>query len=90
MAIKHPVLIALSTLCIICVSTASVSALYSPRPAVLALTKDNQKSPSIIFFLPKERPQSGVGWSITTTSGEAELANIPPQLGFRIILPMVF
>jgi hypothetical protein len=76
MAIKHPVLIALSTLSIICVSTASVSALYSPRPAVLALTK--------------ERPQSGVGWSITTTSGEAELANIPPQLGFRIILPMVF
>ncbi|ODH02543.1 hypothetical protein A4S05_02505 [Nostoc sp. KVJ20] len=40
----------------------------------LALTKDNQQSLSTIFFLPKERPQPGIGWSITTTSGEAEIA----------------
>ncbi|MEH1922255.1 hypothetical protein [Nostoc sp.] len=50
MAIKHPVLIALSTLSIIYVSTASVSALYLPRPTALPLTKDNQKSPSIIHL----------------------------------------
>ncbi|MHC5861410.1 thioredoxin domain-containing protein [Nostoc sp.] len=76
MAIKHPVLIALSTLSIICVGTASVSALYLPRSTAtaLALTKDNQKSPSNIFFLPKEHPQLGVGWEITTSSGDAELA----------------
>ncbi|MEH1834171.1 MAG: hypothetical protein V7L29_19390 [Nostoc sp.] len=74
MAIKHPVLLALLPLSIICVGKGSSSALHSPIPTVLALTKDNQKSPSIIFFLPKERPQPGVGWSITTTSGKAELA----------------
>lgn len=74
MAIKHPVLLALLPLSIICVNTASVSALHSPRPTALALIKDNRKSPSIIFFLPKERPQPGVGWSITTTSGQAELS----------------
>ncbi|HYW18094.1 MAG TPA: hypothetical protein VE956_02065 [Nodularia sp. (in: cyanobacteria)] len=27
-----------------------------------------------IFFLPRVRPKSGVGWEITTTSGEAEIA----------------
>ncbi|MCC5662184.1 hypothetical protein LC608_35825 [Nostoc sp. XA010] len=27
-----------------------------------------------IFFLPHDRPKSGVGWEITTTSGEAEIA----------------
>ncbi|WP_152592178.1 hypothetical protein [Nostoc sphaeroides] len=70
MAIKHPVLLALSTLSIICVGTSSGSALLTEG----AGQTDNQKSPSIIFFLAKERPQTGVGWEITTTSGEAELA----------------
>lgn len=74
MAIKHPVLLALLPLSIICVSTASVSALHSPRSTALALIKDNQKSPSIIFFLPNERPKTGVGWEITTTSTKAEIA----------------
>ncbi|MHC5862831.1 hypothetical protein [Nostoc sp.] len=75
MDIKHPPLLTLLSLSIICVGTPSVSALYSPIPTTaLALTKDNQKSPSIIFFLPKEHPQPGVGWEITTSSGDAELA----------------
>ncbi|MFN6454672.1 MAG: hypothetical protein RM022_021055 [Nostoc sp. EfeVER01] len=70
MAIKHHFLLALLTLSIICVGTSSGSALLTD----IAQQTDNQKSPSIIFFLPKERPQTGVGWEITTTSGEAELA----------------
>ncbi|QHG20885.1 thioredoxin family protein [Nostoc sp. ATCC 53789] len=70
MAIKHPFLFALLTLSIICVGTSSGSALLTD----IAQQTDNQKSPSIIFFLPKERPQTGVGWEITTTSGKAELA----------------
>ncbi|WP_375513246.1 hypothetical protein [uncultured Nostoc sp.] len=70
MAIKHPLLLALLTLSIICVGTSSGSALLTD----IAQQTDNQKSPSIIFSLPKERPQTGVGWEITTTSGEAELA----------------
>ncbi|WP_375503950.1 hypothetical protein [uncultured Nostoc sp.] len=74
MVIKHPVFLALLPLSIICVSTFSGSTLHSPIPTALALTKDNQKSPSIIFFLPKERPQPGVGWEITTTSTKAEIA----------------
>ncbi|MBD2565526.1 MULTISPECIES: hypothetical protein [Nostoc] len=74
MAINHPLLLAVLSLSIICVGTPSVSALYSPIPTALTLIKDNQKSPSIIFFLPKERPQPGVGWEIATSSGDAELA----------------
>ncbi len=70
MAIKYPFLLALLTLSIISVGTSSGSALMTD----IAQETDNQKSPSIIFFLPKERPQTGVGWEITTTSGEAELA----------------
>ena len=72
MAIKHSLLLALLPLSIIYVSTASSSTLHSPT--ALALIKDNQKSPSIIFFLPKERPKPGVGWEITTTSSKAEIA----------------
>ncbi|WP_190234154.1 hypothetical protein [Nostoc sp. 'Peltigera membranacea cyanobiont' 213] len=70
MAIKHPVLLALLPISIIFVGRSSGSALLTD----IAQQTDNQKSPSIIFFLPKERPQTGVGWEITTTSGEAELA----------------
>lgn len=50
MDIKHPPLLALLSLSIICVGTASVSALYLPRSTALPLTKDNQKSPSIIHL----------------------------------------
>ncbi|WDD36819.1 hypothetical protein PQG02_33770 (plasmid) [Nostoc sp. UHCC 0926] len=84
MPIKHPVLLALLPLSILYVSTASVSALHSPRPTALALTKDNQKSPSIIFFLPKERPQTGVGWSITPIRNSQFAI---PNSQFPIFLP---
>jgi hypothetical protein len=50
MAIKYPLLLALLSLSIICVGTASVSALYLPIPTALALIKDDQKPPSIMSF----------------------------------------
>ncbi|WP_306426867.1 hypothetical protein [Nostoc sp. CHAB 5836] len=73
MAIKHPIPLALFPLSIICVGISSISPLHWSIPTALALTKDNQKSPSVIFFLPSGRPEPGVGWEITTTSGEAEI-----------------
>jgi hypothetical protein len=67
---EHPVFLALLMLSIICVGTSSGSALVTD----IAQQTDNQKSPSIIFFLPNERSKPGVGWEINTNSGEAELA----------------
>ncbi|WP_193199674.1 hypothetical protein [Nostoc sp. MG11] len=51
---------------ITCVSVTSLSA-QAPQTAQ---PKEQQK----IFFRPDERRLTGIGWSITTTSGEAEIA----------------
>ncbi|MCF2152141.1 hypothetical protein IQ276_038285 [Desmonostoc muscorum LEGE 12446] len=40
----------------------------------IAQQTDNQKSPSIIFFLPNKRPKPGVCGEFPTTSSKAEIA----------------
>ncbi|MBD2649838.1 hypothetical protein [Nostoc foliaceum] len=58
--------VGLLTVAIAIVGLASVSAQHP----YTTQSKEQEK----IFFLPRDRPKSGVGWEITTTSGEAEIA----------------
>jgi uncharacterized membrane protein len=46
----------------------------SPNNQGGVTTVSNPGQPTIISFRPKEEPVPGVGWDVTTTSGEAEIA----------------